>query len=136
MKHALAIMTQRFGKDSLVALATLDGDRPSVRIIDAYYENGAFYTITYGLSRKMKQIKKNPLVGICGEWFTGHGIAENLGYVLDDGNADILQKLRTAFSAWYGNGHICEKDENTCILKIRLTDGVLFADGIRYEITF
>ena len=136
MDKALTIMTERFGKDSLIALATMDGDRPSVRTVDAVYENGSFYTITHALSGKMNQIRNNPHVGICGEWFTGHGIAENLGHVLTCENADILQKLRNAFSAWYNNGHICEEDTNTCILRITLTDGVLFADGVRYDITF
>ena len=36
----------------------------------------------------------------------------------------------------YGNGHIVESDRNNVILKIRLTDGVLFAHGIRYDIDF
>ena len=33
----------------------------------------------------------------------------------------------------YGNGHINEDDPNTIILKIRLTDGILFSNGLRYE---
>ena len=44
--------------------------------------------------------------------------------------------LRAAFAAWYDNGHTNEADPNTCLLKIRLTDGVLFSDGTRYEIDF
>ena len=32
---ALDVMNERFGKDSLIALATLDGTRPSVRTVDA-----------------------------------------------------------------------------------------------------
>ena len=44
--------------------------------------------------------------------------------------------LRAAFAAWYGNGHTNEEDPNTCLLKIKLTDGVLFADGTRYDIDF
>ena len=31
---------------------------PCVRNVDAYYEDGAFYVITYALSNKMKQIEK------------------------------------------------------------------------------
>lgn len=79
---------------------------------------------------------KNPTVAVCGEWFTAHGIGENLGHVLREENQWIMDKLRTAFAAWYDNGHINEADTNTCLLKIKLTDGVLFSDGTRYDIVF
>ena len=44
------LMMERFGKDSVIALATIDNNLPHVRYVDAYYENGAFYIITYALS--------------------------------------------------------------------------------------
>jgi uncharacterized pyridoxamine 5'-phosphate oxidase family protein len=69
-----------------------------VRIVNAFYEDGAFYVVTYALSSKMKQMKKNPAVGVCGEWFTAHGIGENLGHVLAPQNAEVMTKLRAAFS--------------------------------------
>ena len=131
-----AIMQERFGKDSLIALATVDGDIPAVRTVNTVYIDGAFYVVTYALSGKMKQIAKNPTVAICGDWFTAHGVGENLGHVLLEENQNIMEKLRTAFSAWYNNGHTNEADPNTCLLKIRLTDGVLFSHGTRYDIEF
>jgi len=131
-----AIIQERFGKDSLIALATVDGDIPTVRTVNAVYIDGAFYVVTYALSGKMKQIAKNPTVAICGDWFTAHGVGENLGHVLLEENQIIMEKLRTAFSAWYNNGHTNEADPNTCLLKIRLTDGVLFSHGTRYDIEF
>ncbi len=60
------IMVERFGKDALIALATIENGVPYVRHVNAYYENGAFYIITYALSNKMKQIAKNPAVAIAG----------------------------------------------------------------------
>ena len=131
-----AIIQERFGKDSLIALATVDGDFPAVRTVNTVYIDGAFYVVTYALSGKMKQIAKNPTVAICGDWFTAHGVGENLGHVLLEENQSIMEKLRTAFSAWYNNGHTNEADPNTCLLKIRLTDGVLFSHGTRYDIEF
>ena len=130
------IIQERFGKDSLIALATVDGDIPAVRTVNTVYIDGAFYVVTYALSGKMKQIAKNPTVAICGDWFTAHGVGENLGHVLLEENQNIMEKLRTAFSAWYNNGHTNEADPNTCLLKIRLTDGVLFSHGTRYDIEF
>ena len=133
---ALTIMNERFGCDTLLSLATMDGDRPAVRIVDSFYEDGSFYTVTYSLSNKMRQIKNNPVVAVCGEWFTGHGIGENIGHPCDEKNEEIMGKLRTVFAEWYDNGHTDESDPNTCILRVRLTDGVLFSHGTKYEIDF
>ena len=130
------ILTDRFGKDSLIALATVEDGIPHVRTVDAVYIDSSFYVVTYSLSGKMQQIAKNPTVAISGEWFTAHGIGENLGHVQLPENKEIMDILRTAFVAWYDNGHTNEADPNTCLLKICLTDGVLFSDGIRYEIDF
>lgn len=131
-----ALMTERFGQDNLIALATAVGDSPSVRTVNAYYENSSFYTVTYALSGKMQHIGKNPKVAICGDWFTAHGIGESMGHILLPENADLADKLCTAFAAWYSNGHTNEADPNTIILRIRLTDGILFHHGTRYDIDF
>ncbi len=139
MKHNQeinTILTHRFGKDSLIALATVDEGIPYVRTVDAMYMDGAFYVVTYSLSGKMQRIAKNPVVAISGEWFTAHGIGENLGHVLLPENKEIMDILRAAFAAWYDNGHTNEADPNTCLLKLKLTDGVLFSDGTRYDIDF
>lgn len=133
---AQGIMEERFRCDSQIALATLDGGMPSVRTVNAYYEDGAFYVVTYAHSNKMRQIEKNPAVAVCGDWFTGHGIGENLGHILDKKNEALARRLRAAFASWYGNGHTNEADPNTCILCIRLTDGVLFSHGVRYDLVF
>ena len=130
------ILKQRFGKDSLIALATVEDGIPYVRTVDAVYIDGAFYAVTYALSGKCKQIAKNPTVAISGEWFTAHGIGENLGHVLLPENAAVMEVLREAFAAWYSNGHTNEADPNTCLLKVKLTDGILFADGVRYDVDF
>lgn len=130
------IMNERFGRDTLIALATVCEGRPYVRAVNSYYENGCFYIITYALSGKMKHIAANPEVSVCGEWFTASGVGENMGYILADENRELASKLRQAFSTWYGNGHVDEADHNTCILRVRLTEGVLFSQGTRYEIDF
>lgn len=134
--EAQAIMTERFGCDNVIALATMDGNTPCVRNVNSYYENGAFYTVTYALSNKMRHIQENPTVAICGEWFTAHGTGENMGHILAAQNHVIADKLRTVFAEWYDNGHTNESDPNTCILCVHLTDAVLFSHGTRYDIDF
>lgn len=130
------IMNERFGHDTLIALATVSGSFPSVRTVNAYYENGAFYIITYALSNKMKQIEINPNVGICGDWFTAHGKGISLGWFCKEENKGIAEKLKKVFSEWIDNGHNNFDDENTIILCIKLTDGVLFSHETRYDTNF
>ena len=134
--QAQQILTQRFGGDSLMALATIAEDGPAVRAVNAHYEDGAFYIITDARSQKMQHIRENAAVALCGDWFTAKGVAEDLGYLLDERNAALAQRLKTAFAAWYGNGHINEQDENTHILCVRLKNGVLFSQGTRYDLVF
>ena len=135
-RETAEIMDERFGCDTLLSLATVEDGIPSVRTVNSYYEEGAFYVITYALSNKMRQIGKEPTVAVRGEWFTAHGIGENMGHVKAEGNEEIMSKLRAVFAEWYDNGHTNEDDPNTCLLRIRLTDGVLFHHGTRYDIDF
>ncbi len=130
------IMNERFGKDNIIAIATVKDGEPYVRNVDGFYEDGAFYVITYALSNKMKQIEENPHVAISGDWFTAHGKGINLGWFCKDENKNIAEKLRKAFQEWIDNGHNNFDDENTCILCIQLTDGILFSNGTRYDIDF
>ena len=127
------IMNERFGRDTVIALATVEHETPYVRNVNAYYENGSFYAITYALSNKMKQMEKNANVAIAGDWFTAHGKGENLGYFGSKENRVIAEKLRSVFAGWIGNGDNDFDDENTVILRIRLTDGLLLSHGTRYE---
>lgn len=145
--EAMKLLEEKLGnKDGLIALSTIAlgsepdvQSRPSVRIVDAYYENGAFYTVTYATSGKMLQIAQNSAVAICPivESFTAEGIGENLGWVCDEKNAAMMTKLREVFAAWYREANN-DADPNTCLLRIRLTKG-LWNDahkGIRNEIDF
>lgn len=145
--EAMKLLEDQVGnKDCLISLSTIALEpgaygkcRPAARIVDAYYEDGAFYTVTYATSNKMQQIAQNPEVAICiiVENFTADGIGENLGWVCDEKNAEMMTKLRTIFAEWYNEANN-DEDPNTCLLRIRLTKG-LWNDahkGIRNEIDF
>ncbi len=81
----------------------------------------------------MKHIENNPAVAIAGEWFTAHGKGSNLGYFWKKGNCMIAEKLKNVFAEWIDNGHNNFDDENTIILCVELTDGLLLSHGTRYE---
>lgn len=106
---------------------------PYVRYVNAYYENGAFYVITYALSNKIKHLENNPVIAIAGGWFTAHGKGINLGYFGKEENHRIAKRLKEVFSEWIDNGHTDLEDENTVILCVELTDGLLLSHGTRYE---
>lgn len=131
-----AVLNERFGHDNLIPLATLDGGFPAVRTVNAYYENGAFYVITYAASNKMKQLVRNASCAVCGEWFAAQGIGVSLGWVKMPDNLELFDKLKKVFAGWIENGHNDFDDKNCIILKIRLTNGTLFSHGTKYEIDF
>lgn len=126
------VMMERFGKDTVIALATVENSIPYVRNVNAYYENGAFYIITHALSDKMKHMEDNPIVAIAGEWFSAHGKGINLGYWGKTENQLIAKKLKKVFAGWIDNGHNNFDDENTIILCVELTDGLLLSQGRKY----
>ncbi len=132
-KEAEQIMIERFGRDTIIALATTENEMPYVRYVNAYYENGAFYIITHALSNKMQHIKADPVVAIAGEWFTAHGNGIRLGYFGKIENGMIAEKLKKVFTEWIDNGHTDFDDENTIILRVELTDGLLFSHDTGYE---
>lgn len=131
--EAEKIMIERFGKDTVIALATVDHEVPYVRYVNVYYENGSSYIITYALSNKMKHMENNTTVAIAGEWFTAHGKGVDLGWFGREENRLIVGKLKNVFAEWIDNGHNDFADENTIILRVELTDGLLLSHGIRYE---
>lgn len=133
-EEAEKIMAERFGKDTVIALATVENEMPYVRYVNAYYENGAFYIITHALSNKMRHIENNSAVAIAGEWFTAHGEGINLGYFGKEENRRMAGKLKSIFSAWIDNGHNNFADENTVILCVKLTEGLLLSHGTRYKL--
>ena len=131
-----SIMYERFGNDCVISLATTVDNMPYVRNVNAFYEDGAFYILTYGKSNKMKQIAINPNVAIAGFWFQAFGTGISLGYFLKPENEKIASMMKDKFAEWIDNGHNDFNDENTCILKIELTQGLLWSNGKRFEITF
>ncbi|MDR1642200.1 MAG: pyridoxamine 5'-phosphate oxidase family protein [Clostridiales bacterium] len=134
------------GKDNVISLATIALDdtgspRPSVRDVNAFYEDGAFYVVTTATSNKMQEIAKNPEVAfaVCFEQFSGNGIGESLGWALDPKNAEIRAKLRKTFEQWYDVANN-EQDKNCSYLAIRLTTGTVVnghaAEAVAYKMDF
>lgn len=129
-KKGLKLLESKCGnnRDNVISLATISTQTnamgqsiPAVRNVNAYYEAGVFYIVTYGKSNKMIEISKNNEVAFSVDQknITGNGIAENLGWVLDPKNATIRKKLREVFSKWYDEANN-EADVNFCYTAIHI----------------
>jgi len=128
------ILKDRFKTGQLIALATAADNKPYVRAVNAYYENGAFYIMTDASSGKMKQMEANPEVAICGQLLNARGIAENIGHVLKPEHDELMKTLRVALAEWYSYGNVNEEDPDTVILKVTLTQATVIDNKIRYEL--
>jgi general stress protein 26 len=139
-ENAMKLMEERCGngKEELIALATIaltssaSGiPRPAVRMVCAYYEDGAFYVSTDAKKTKMLQIEKNTEVSVCGlDWYAFQGKAENLGWVKDEKNAKIREKFKSIFDWFDEVGD--EDNPNSIILRITLTEGKITDNERKY----
>ncbi len=139
-ENAMKLMEERCGngKEVVIALGTISltagasgKTRPAVRMVCAYYENGAFYVSTDAKKNKMLQIEKNTEVSVAGlEWFAFQGTADNLGWVKDEKNAEIRAKFKSIFD-WFDE--VGDEDNPTSIvLRITLTEGTIIDNEIKY----
>jgi hypothetical protein len=133
--EAVSAMTELYGKDVPMSLATVKGDKPNARVVDVYFKDDAFYITSYALSNKMQEISKNPYVALNHNLFVAHGVGENIGHPLDEANKDLRDELRSVFFIFYDR-HVNEQDKHTCILKVSLTDALLFAHDYKYIVDF
>lgn len=133
--EATAVMKELYGKDTAMSLATVNGNKADIRVVNTYYKENAFYITTYALSKKMTEISKNPNVALNHNLFVAHGTGENIGNPLDTHNRELREELRKVFIAFYDK-HVNEQDRNTCILKVALHDALVFAHDFKYFIDF
>lgn len=133
--EALDIIAELYEKNTAMTLATVNGNKPNMRIVNTYYKNGMFYVITYASSKKIKDIEKNKNVTLNHYSFIAHGYGENIGHPLDARNKKIKEDIKKAFLMFYDN-HVNEKDENICILKITLDSVLVFNNNFKYNIDY
>jgi Pyridoxamine 5''-phosphate oxidase. len=125
-------------KEEVIALATISHSpnlngkpRPAVRMVCAYYEEGVFYVSTDAKKNKILQIEKNNEVSVCGfGWYAFHGIAENLGWVKDDKNAEIRAKFKKVFDWFDEVGD--EDNPDSIVLSVTLTEGIIIDNERKY----
>lgn len=134
-EKSINVLEELFAIDYQFALATSNDNIPSVRFVDAFYNDCAFYIVTYAKSQKVKDIEKNPEISMCNKLYRFSGIARNTGHPLSEENHAIRQKLIRVFEPWYF-AHNDENDENMCYVKIELKQGFFYKEGTGYKVDF
>lgn len=139
-ENAIKLLEERCGNDKEVeiAIATIalspgaaGKPRPAVRMVCAYYEDGAFYVSTDAQKKKMLEIKENNEVSVCGlDWFTFQGTAANLGWVKDEKNAHIRARFKKIFGWFDEVGD--ENNPDSIVLRITLTEGTIIDHEKKY----
>jgi general stress protein 26 len=132
---ALAAMAELFSKDCVFALATEREGKPSVRMVDVYWEDRAFYLVTYAGSAKVRELTKNESVALCSGLCRFEGAAKNIGHPLTPENTVIREKLTEAFKPWYFK-HNNENDPLMCYVKITPRTGFFHGGGTGYKVDF
>ena len=134
-EEGLGVLETLFARDYQFALATSNNNIPAVRFIDTFYDNGAFYIVTYGKSDKVKEIEHNPIVSLSKDLYRFTGFARNIGHPLLKENLKIREKLIKIFESWYF-AHNNENDEDMCYIKVDLNQGLFYKDGTGYKVNF
>lgn len=134
-ERAMEVMKELFSKDCVYALATSNNSRPSLRMVDAYYEEGSFYVVTYAGSTKVKDLQVNKNVSLCSKGYCFEGSACLIGHPLAPSNSQIREKLIQVFEPWYFK-HNNEGDEAMCYVKIDLEHGFFYKDGTGYKVNY
>ena len=134
-EKSMSVLSELFGQDYQFSLATAKDNKPSVRVVDIYYEEGAFWVVTYANTDKVKEIEENPNVALCSEFHSFKGNAYNMGHPLKEENRKIRETLINVFQPWYFE-HNDENDMNMCYVKIDLTEGFFHKAGKGYRVNF
>lgn len=134
-EKAMTVMRELFSKDCQFALATAENNRPSVRVVDTYFDQGSFYVVTYMTSQKVKELGNNRYVSLCKQCYRFNGTARVIGHPLEPHNKEIREKLTEAFAPWYFE-HNNENDSGMCYIKIEPSDGFFYKDGSGYKVNF
>lgn len=139
-ENAIKLLEERCGngKEEVIALATISlspnatgNPRPAVRMVCAYYEDGAFYVSTDAKKNKTLQIEQNNEVAVGGlGWYAFQGIAENLGWVKDEKNAKIRANFKKIFDWFEEVGD--EENPNSIVMRITLTEGTIIDNERKY----
>ncbi|PHV72077.1 pyridoxamine 5-phosphate oxidase [Sporanaerobium hydrogeniformans] len=134
-EKSIEVLTELFSKDCTFSLATVKGDMPAVRVVDAYYHKSMFWIVTYATTNKVKEVTANPKVALCNNLYSFKGKAFNVGHPLDKDNQEIREKLIEVFKPWYF-AHNDENDENMCFVKVELEYGFFYKNGKGYKVNF
>lgn len=54
--EGLKIVSERFGRDNAISIATMAGECPDVRMVNAYYEDGSIYVVGWKPAIELRNV--------------------------------------------------------------------------------
>ena len=134
-QESIKVLESLFARDSFFAFATSKDNVPSVRIVDAFYDDYCFYIVVSGRTQKIREIALNENVALCHEMYRFTGKAYNIGHPLHPENQEIRSKLIKVFEPWYF-AHNNEDSNEMYYIKVELVTGFFHKDGTGYRVDF
>ena len=94
------LFREKYSGDNLISIATVDSDGlPWVRTVNATFFGDSFFCGNSGkFCEDAAYICISKSCRVSGDWFSVHGIAQNLGYIMLPNNSSYAAHIRNAFS--------------------------------------
>jgi general stress protein 26 len=134
-EKAMEVMEELFAKDCVFAMATAQDNRPSVRFVDTFFQDGSFFVVTHAKTQKVRELETNSHVALSNHFYRFSGYAHNIGHPLTPENQELRSKLIEVFEPWYFP-HNDENDQDMCYVRIELVEGFFCKDGMGYAVNF
>lgn len=129
----LDILSERYGQDTILLIATAKDNVPTVRSVDSFYYDGSFWIVTDTRTNYVQEILSNTYAMISD---AGHNRfwceAEMVGHPLDDKNLAIREVYMKMFHHWYKEVNN-EELKTTCFVKVTPYKGYLHKDKQGYN---
>lgn len=136
LAFAQGILTERFGSgEDIIAMATVRDGRPQVRNVTAYFKGDSFYVLTFDGSGKMDQLQADNAVAISARWFSGHGVALDLGDAWEGDNEALARPLKKGFGQWASDSH-SGQGQQVRLLRLKLSDASFYCHGTKHTVAF
>jgi len=134
--NIMAILKERYQYDTILLIATAKDNVPTLRSVDTFYFEGAFWIVSDRNNRYVQEITNNENVMISDGghnrfWCRAHMI----GHPLEASNRNIRAVYKTVFHHWYDEVNN-EDSPSLCYIKAVPYKGYLHQNKQGYTFDF
>lgn len=128
--QSITVLEELFSRNREFVLATVRGGVPAQRVVDAFYDDGAFWFLTHAQSNKVEEIRCNSHVSLCREFHNFNGVARFVGE-----QPSVKRRLDKPHEPWYfiPSDH---RARSMCYIRVELSHAFFHKDGVGYKVDF